>query len=175
MWILLYLSSKFWFWFLEEEKLWRRKIFGLINLSKLGKDQVHQKKLAKDHVEHLWKVVDLLFSKPALFVLEREDLHCHHLFTNLGSGFVCETIRGRGAKYKYKHIGKCNCKRMQNIDTISNASKIKQKYKNNQVKILHLPLPHSPKPSAGFDLQKFNRPEKKLWHEQSKIRDSKNV
>ena len=42
--------------------------------------------------KHLGKVVDLLFSEPALFVLEREDLHCHHLFTNLGSGFVCENI-----------------------------------------------------------------------------------
>ena len=42
--------------------------------------------------KHLGKVVDLLFSEPALFVLEREDLHCYHLFTNLGSGFVYKIL-----------------------------------------------------------------------------------
>ena len=71
---------------MDKENIWLDQLIEIRQISRAPQ------KIAKDHVEHLGKVVDLLFSEPALFVLEREDLHCYHLFTNLGSGFVFENI-----------------------------------------------------------------------------------
>ena len=82
---------------MEKENIWLDQLVKIGQRSSTSpknqpKTKCITKKLAKDYVQHLWKVVDLLFSEPALFVLEREDLYCHHLFTNLGSRFVCENI-----------------------------------------------------------------------------------